>query len=352
MNNNKVIIPTGYMASGSSVVTDLISEFDGYDAAEGTFEYVFLHCPNGVFDLEDKLLVGNNAVRSDEALHTFYDVMKQLYDKKYWWVGHYKDIIGEVFLEYTKDYIESLTQYRPKFFWYYQENTNAKMFFQLLFNKFVKLITLNKVQTKKPLTHPNMWVSYVKPEEFYEKTKVYISRILEQLGANEKNIILDQLLLPFNLHRFDNYFDDNVEVFVVERDPRDMFLMNKYVYSKRNEMVPYPTDVYEFCECYKNLREMEKACDSKHVHRFKFEDFIYKYDETIERVRGILGKDGTLPEHVGKKTKFVPERSINNTQVFYNRSEYAEETKIIEEMLYDYLYDFPYQREGKQGEMF
>ena len=39
MKKNKVIIPTGYMASGSSVVTDLISEFEGYDAAEGSFEY-------------------------------------------------------------------------------------------------------------------------------------------------------------------------------------------------------------------------------------------------------------------------------------------------------------------------
>ena len=48
---NKVIVPTGYMGSGSSVVTDLIAEFEGYESANGSFEYVFLHCPNGVFRL-------------------------------------------------------------------------------------------------------------------------------------------------------------------------------------------------------------------------------------------------------------------------------------------------------------
>ena len=210
MHKNKVIVPTGYMGSGSSVVTDLVSEFEGFEASKGTFEYVFLHCPNGVFDLEDKLLVGNNAIRSDEALHSFYDTMKQLYDKKYWWVGHYKDIIGDDFLKLTEDYIEDLTQYKPDFYWYYQENTNLRMAFKLVLNRIVKLFSLNQVQLKKPLTHPEMWVSYISPNEFYEKTKKYVAGILGELGLKEKNIILDQLLLPFNLYRMHKYFDDNV----------------------------------------------------------------------------------------------------------------------------------------------
>ncbi len=86
----KIIVPSGYMGSGSSAITDLFSEVKGVNAERGTFEFVFLHCPNGLFDLEDKLLIGNNALRSDEALHSFAHTMKQLYDKKYWWVGHYQ----------------------------------------------------------------------------------------------------------------------------------------------------------------------------------------------------------------------------------------------------------------------
>ena len=61
----KIIISTGYMGSGSSAITDLVSEFEDVNNKHRDFEYIFLHCPNGVFDLEDKLLVGNNSIRSD-----------------------------------------------------------------------------------------------------------------------------------------------------------------------------------------------------------------------------------------------------------------------------------------------
>ena len=144
LNPKRIIIPTGYMGSGSSVITDLMSEVEGVDVSRGTFEYVFLHCPNGVFDLEDKLLIGNNAVRSDEALHSFEHTMKQLYDKKYWWVGHYNKNIGDGFWQTTKDYIKSITDVESDYYWYYQENTNFKMFLKLCFNKALKLVTLNK----------------------------------------------------------------------------------------------------------------------------------------------------------------------------------------------------------------
>ena len=123
-NPKRIIIPTGYMGSGSSVISDLMSEIEGVDTKSGTFEFVFLHCPNGVFDLEDKLLIGNNAVRSDEAIHSFESTMKQLYDKKYWWVGHYKKHIGEDFYKITKEYIDDITEVESEYFWYHQENTN------------------------------------------------------------------------------------------------------------------------------------------------------------------------------------------------------------------------------------
>ena len=52
----KIIVPTGYMGSGSSAVTDLVAEFKDCQNDYGDYEYIFLHSPNGLFDLEDKLL--------------------------------------------------------------------------------------------------------------------------------------------------------------------------------------------------------------------------------------------------------------------------------------------------------
>ena len=58
---NRIIIPTGYMGSGSSAITDLVAEFKDCKNEFKSFLYVMLHCPNGLFDLEDKQLNGNNA---------------------------------------------------------------------------------------------------------------------------------------------------------------------------------------------------------------------------------------------------------------------------------------------------
>ena len=38
----KIIVPVSYMGSGSSAVTDLISEFENVNNKCGVFEYVFL----------------------------------------------------------------------------------------------------------------------------------------------------------------------------------------------------------------------------------------------------------------------------------------------------------------------
>ena len=90
------------MGSGSSAKTDLIVEFKGHSADRGSFEYIFLHCLNGVFDLEDKLLTGNNAIRSDEAIHSFEAAMKELFESRYWWPGNYKENLSPEFMELTE----------------------------------------------------------------------------------------------------------------------------------------------------------------------------------------------------------------------------------------------------------
>ncbi len=350
-NPKRVIIPTGYMGSGSSVITDLMSEVDGVDVSRGSFEYVFLHCPNGVFDLEDKLLIGNNAVRSDEAIVSFEKTMKQLYDKKYWWVGNYKKNMGEGFWQITKDYISEITEVESSYFWYYQENTNTKMFFKLAFNKILKLITLNRYKPKKVLAYEPMRLSFIEPDRFYQVSKKYIYQAMKMAGYGEQSILFDQLLLPFNLFRFENYFDEDAFVFVIERDPRDVFISNKYYWPKRSDaVVPYPTDVHDFCKYYRSLRKMEKKTDCDRVCRIRFEDLIYNYDRTVDLIFEKLGWDRAT--HTASKTKFIPEKSIFNTQVFTKDEKFQAEADIIAKELGEYLYDFPYAIDHKANEVF
>lgn len=346
---NKIIIPTGYMGSGSSAITDLIREFDGYDNKNGTFEYVFLHCPDGVFDLEDKLLVGNNAVRSDEAIHSFLCRMKKLYESKLWWVGNYKNVLHKDFLKVTNEYVEELTEYKSDNYWYMQQKPTVSRVIKLGIRKILKIISCGKIVLPVPLNYAPMRISLVSKNEFYNISKKYICKILQLLGRDENNLVLDQLLLPFNLWRMHNYFDEDVECFVVERDPRDIFIINKYIWYKRDEEVPYPTDSKTYCEYYKKLRSIEKKAESEHVHRIHFEDLIYQYEQTVKQVYEVLGI--TEDAHVHKREYFNPDISINNTQLFLDEK-YADEIQYIEENLKEYLYDFPYRRVSDTSKTF
>lgn len=339
---NQIIIPAGYMGSGSSAITDICSEIADYRAVNGSFEYIFMHCPDGIFDLEDKLLRGNNALRSDEALRSFSVRMYELYHSKLWWPGNYRKNIGPEFWKMTEEYIDSLTQYQPEFFWYMQTKFTPLIFVKMVLRKILRVVSAGKISLRRPLLYSPMRISLPTETEFYEKTKKYLMNIFRLLGLEENHLVLDQLLLPFNVWRFEHYFDKNTKCFVVERDPRDVFISNKYIWPQQEGWLPYPTDVSEFCTYYRRLREMEMASGSQNVYRIHFEDLVYCYEESLLRIYDIL--DVSPAEHVKKGTIFQPERSIENTQLFQLNT-YKKEREILENELSEYLYDFPYVRE-------
>ncbi len=346
---NKLIIPTGYMGSGSSAITDLICEFDGFDAENGTFEYVFMHCPDGLFDLEDKLIIGNNSMRSDEAIRSFEKRMYELYNRKFWWVANYKKKIGKEFWKITQDFIDSLVQYKSDSYWYMQERLNLYRFIIMGFRAVLRVISGGRINLNRPLEYKPMRISFLNEQQFYEKAGTYINNFLKCMGIEEKNIILDQLLLPHNIYRAEKYFDDRMECFVVNRDPRDVFILNKYIWPKVNETVPFPTEVNEFCGYYRGLRSIEKKGYNLHVHMIQFEELIYNYEYTLKKVMKILKLDETM--HSAKKQKFNPEKSINNTQLFI-KDEYKAEASIIEKNLSEFLYDFPYANDADVTQSF
>ena len=74
-----------------------------------------------------------------------------------------------------------------------------------------------------------------------------------------------------------------------------------------------------------------------HVHtEFSLLDGSSKIKE-ITKFLGFKESD-----HINKKTRFIPEMSIKNTQLF-RKEEYREECKVIEKELKKYLYEFPYE---------
>lgn len=337
---NKIVIPTGYMGSGSSAVTDLLSEVKGYNCKNENFEYVFMHCPDGLFDLEDKLLIGNNALRCDEALHSFYDCMNQLYLDKHYWVADYKHKIHADFIKCCEVFIDSLIDERlPKCYWYYQEKNSIHVFIQRIINIIVSFFSFGKIPVKPALQYNEMWISYPSQTEFYTEAKKFLNCIFIKMGIGKSNLVLDQLLLPHNLYRMDYYFDGNCKVIVVERDPRDVFLLNKYYWNSMNTPIPYPLDVKSFCTYYYKMRECEKKYCGANVLRIHFEDLVYFYKKTVREIFDFL--DISECDHTRKFTKLIPEKSALNTQLFNRDHRFEDEAKYIEDKLSTYIYTFP-----------
>ena len=340
---NLITIVTGYMGSGSSAVSDLLSEFSQFKDNNGDFEYVLMHCPDGMFDLEDKLLRGNNVIRSDEAINRFEKCMKLLYDTKNFWPGMYKKRVSKDFLNIVNKFVDSIVDFKhdDDIYWYYQQIPNSLyMQLKLYFARLIKVISFNKIIFKTTLEYKGMRISYPSSESFYSCARDFLKDFYDILGYKEHSLLLDQFLLPHNLYRLNNYFDDNVRVIVVERDPRDIFILNKYLWAKNNCPVAYPKDVYNFCDYYKKMRCSERYIDDSKILRIYFEDLIYDYEESLKRICFHLNLD--VNDHKFKLSSFNPKVSLNNTQVFRCSEKFKDEVNIIEKELYNYLYKFPY----------
>ena len=73
----KIITCAGYHGTGSSLITDLLKEFSNVKSF-GEYEFRFLQDPNGVGDLEERLINNNSRLNSDRAIYDFKRFIKKL----------------------------------------------------------------------------------------------------------------------------------------------------------------------------------------------------------------------------------------------------------------------------------
>lgn len=178
----------------------------------------------------------------------------------------------------------------------------------------------------------------IEPEDFYEKTKTYTDNLMVAMGADlNRDIVLDQVFEGNNPQNSFPFFR-NPKAIVVDRDPRDVFMLARYGQKTAAEARFMPRmDVEAFIAYYKRLR-LHNLQDSELVLHIRFEDLIYEYDSTVDRIEKFIG----YSNHYKKKVFFKPEVSIYNTQIYKNPL-YKKDIKLIgkiEEELPEFLYDF------------
>lgn len=319
---------SGFSWSGSGAVIDYLMEFEENQVY--TPEFIIAYHPDGLHDLDINL--NENCAKflsSGVAIPRFRKTSISLMEKQT--RGKVKPI--------TEEYLDKITQAR----WIGLEQGHELVRKHEWLYHHVGLRIRDRVITKlspefcwkyKPYPLAEMEYS-ICPDLFIEHTQNYVVKILKAIGLDvNKNIVLNQPFPGNNPIPYMKYYPD-AKAIVVDRDPRDVFVFLKYIFPGHSYSVPLES-VDVFCEYYehmhKNLNQTLNHPDVLYLH---FEDLVYKYLDTTERIKNFL--------HLGinkkKKEYFIPEESEANTQVFLNNGKH-EEIMVIEKRLKDYLYDF------------
>lgn len=333
----RIISCASYYGTGSSAITDFVSEY-GDCMSLTDYEFKFLQDPDGVRDLEFQLLENHNRHTSGYALKKYKRVVDMLGNTR---LKKYEHFFNGQWKKISYEYIDQLTEFVYTGYWH-QDVLDRGLWFYIrkrIINKILqKTIWRNQPEVAlNELPSEITYCSYPTKEEFYRYTKEYIEKLFQAANVeNKANVMVDQIVPPSNLNHYLNYFND-IRVFVVDRDPRDVYLAEKYIYKG----AVVPTESVElFCKWYEYTRRhrANEHYDNEHIMFVRFEDLIYRYDATAKKIADWLGLEEK--NHVDAKKKFVPERSIKNTRLWEKIPNVESEMAYIEKTLPQYLYDY------------
>lgn len=336
---SSIVSVSGFGWSGSGAVVDLLREYndvDILDAKGADFEFDLLPA---IFDLDYGLNVKNARMMSAKAIAEFrsaidFFVKERGYDRVF------DSKFGNLANKYVEDFIDF-----SFWGWDFFDNVSPANKWKNSYNNIISHVFNNRITTHSKLSHRiwtrltvkvnhRMSVSYY-PENFMERTKEFLNTLFDQKHVHKDYpLIVDQMFPPDQPELFMKYVD-GAKCIVVRRDPRDTYLLAKC--GIKYMSVPLPIEnVDDFIVFYRKIVENTKVENNASLLSIRFEDLIYKYDETINKIEEFLH----ISEHSNVKGRFNPAVSINNTQLFKKYIEYGKDIEKIEKALAGSLYNF------------
>lgn len=323
----KFVAVSGYGWSGSSVVTDLLQEFEGYwNFGE---EMRLLREPYGIFDLEHALVEEWDLLNSDAAVKDFMWLVERLNRTTSRWGGTgcgYGKLLGPAFLEETERYIKQLTKFEYKGHWWWFEFKQSD--FRMVLNRVKKRLHISDFEDASIMRFIDL-----NEKEFLNITQQYLLNLFLR-GAHDKGIELQTVILdnaiPVNQFSKASRYFDNLKLIVVDRDPRDGFM--SLVNGKRliGRDIVQSHDVEKFIQYYKKIREKKHEYNSAEVLYVSLEDMILDYENTLDKILNFLGESREI--HIDKFKYLKPEESKKKIGRWKNYS-YLDEIKKIENEL-------------------
>lgn len=324
----RIIAIAGYHFSGCGVIDDLFREFDNVAQAASECESRYLQDMDGVSDLEFHLVEAPNRLTTNLAIDRFLRYCRSN-------AKRYEKIYGPDWMTMCEYYVDSLTKFQ--FQGYNMRHLNEKSpnyQRRYLLYRLLERIKPSKYRHSSRYNYfpkETMYHSSPTEQEFLEKTRAFVDSLSEHLKTNKnaEYVMIDQMFAGNNPGRYLKYVTD-VKAFVVDRDPRDLYISQR---EKGDHMLP--SEPREFCTYFRDIRK-RSAKIPDNVMYLMIEDMIYHYDEMVPKVCDFVGIDRL--HHIEPKKYFDPAISIRGTRTWERYPQYAEATKIIEQELPDFLY--------------
>ncbi len=330
-----ILTCASYYGTGSSAVTDLISEYSGVKSLTN-YEFRFAHDPDGISELEFNLVENFNRHNSGHALKRYRKLVD--YYGNHRLAHRYEPFFHNQWKKLSYEYIDALTDFSYPGFWQYDFYDRGPWF--EFWNKLPERVMQRTLWRNQPdrhlfFLHETTLASHPTEEKFLKCTRDYTTALMK--AANPENapfLMVDQILPSSNIERHMRYFD-NIKAIVVERDPRDLYLLAKYDW---NDPI-VPQEIETFCKWFEYIRSTRDAehWDPEKIILVRFEDLIYHFEETRDALIQWVGLDES--QHVRPGTTFDPSVSIKNTRYWIQHPEHQQEADYIAQRLPQFLYE-------------
>jgi hypothetical protein len=327
-NQKNILVATGYGGTGSSAVTDLLSEFKGIKSF-GDKEIYLLQDDFGIIDLEFHLIINNHRSKTPLAISKFESFIDA--NRKYYttFFPNFNTHIDNYLVKIKKvRFRKPLSQF---------DYQNDKISLTLIKIYFFLDKIIQTLINKKEIIHrlPLKTKYYFPPDKalFDFITKKLLTDLLSDI--KEDYLIFDQLIPATSINNYTKYFD-NIKVVVVDRDPRDLFLLNKKIWNGASFVSSYK-NIDEYINWYKSIRiNSDLKEDKSQVLRINFEELIYEYEITKNKIIDFYEIFNL--KHKYQFKYFDPKISISNTRLWHKYSDEFKNISLIENELEDFCY--------------
>lgn len=331
----KFIAVSGFYGSGSSAVVDLLKEYD--NTYECRAEIRTIKDPYGIMQLERALTDDWEMINSAAAIRDFMWLNKicARSGRMPWSPAGlgYSKTISKKYMDITRQYIMSLTDFEYRSDLYYQKFKKNYVRYVTDRVRFgIERVSKRKFKTARRNMKPSC---FAKPshEKFYKATQEYFNSLFEEhANGKETFVILDQAISPNNPQVIHKYFE-YAKLIVVDRDPRDIYIEGILWGEMRDSNLHTKEAGKQYVIKHRALRDCN--IEDNDILRINFEDLVFNYDNTTKIIEEFLGF--TPENHIHPRKFLIPEKSAQNSGIwkkYYN--EYKDALDVITNELSEY----------------